>query len=198
MMVEVHGRLNPAEAIRIGQALKEYRPFWYEEPVPPQNVDAMLKVSQAVDIPLATGERLYTKWGFRQLIEKQAADIVQPDACHAGGMLELKKIAAMAEAYYIGFAPHNPYGPVNTMAALHVVATVPNFVIQEGGHGDYDILLKEPFPRQKGGYFDLPKGPGLGIELDEKALRQYASEGGVPTGYNTRFMFPSRQESKWI
>ncbi len=198
LMVEVHGRLNPAEAIRIGKALEEYRPFWYEEPVPPQNVDAMLKVSQAVGIPLATGERLYTKWDFRQLIEKQAVDVVQPDTCHAGGILELKKIAAMAEAYYIGFAPHNPYGPVNTMAALHVVATTPNFVIQEGGHADYDILLREPFPKQKAGYFDLPKGPGLGIELDEKALGKYASKGMVPMGYNTRFIFPSRQQSRWI
>jgi len=198
LMVEVHGRLNPAEAIRTGQALEEYRPFWYEEPVPPQNVDAMLKVAQAVGIPLATGERLYTKWDFRQLIEKQAVDVVQPDTCHAGGILELKKIAAMAEAYYIGFAPHNPYGPVNTTAALHVVATVPNFVIQEGGHGEYDILLKEPFPKQKAGYFDLPKGPGLGVELDEKALGKYASRGMAPMGYNTRFIFPSRQQSRWI
>lgn len=198
LMVEVHGRLNPAEAIRIGQALEAFRPFWYEEPVPPQNVDAMLKVAQMVSIPLATGERLYTKWDFRQLIEKQAVDVVQPDTCHAGGISELKKIAGMAEAYYIGFAPHNPYGPVNTMAALHVVATVPNFIIQEGGHGEYETLLKEPFPRHKEGYFDLPKGPGLGIELDEKALMKYAGEGMVPMGYNTRFIFPSRQQSKWI
>ncbi|MFH1141466.1 MAG: galactonate dehydratase, partial [Chloroflexota bacterium] len=198
LMVEVHGRLTPAEAIRVGQALEEYNPFFYEEPVPPQNVDAMAKVAAALRIPLATGERLYTKWEFRQLIEKQVVSVVQPDVCHAGGILELKKIAAMAEAYYIGFAPHNPYGPVNTVAALHVVATVPNFIIQEGGHANYDPLLKQPFPGQKGGYFDLPKGPGLGIELDEAALVKYASKGFVPMGYNTRFTFPSRQQSKWI
>ena len=198
LMVEVHGRLTPAEAIRVGQALEEYNPFFYEEPVPPQNVDAMAKVAAALRIPLATGERLYTKWEFRQLIEKQVVSVIQPDVCHAGGILELKKIAAMAEAYYIGFAPHNPYGPVNTVAALHVVATVPNFIIQEGGHANYDPLLKQPFPGQKGGYFDLPKGPGLGIELDEAALVKYAAHGIVPMGYNTRFAFASRQQSKWI
>lgn len=198
LMVEVHGRLTPAEAVRVGNALEEYNPFFYEEPVPPQNVDAMAKVAAAVRIPLATGERLYTKWEFRQLIEKQVVAVIQPDVCHAGGILELKKIAAMAEAYYIGFAPHNPYGPVNTMAALHVVATVPNFIIQEGGHANYDPLLKAPFPKQKGGYFDLPKGPGLGIELDEAALAKHASRGIVPMGYNTRATFPSRQQSRWI
>ena len=198
LMVEVHGRLTPAEAICIGQALEQYRPFWYEEPVPPQNVDAMVKVSQSINIPLATGERLYTKWGFKDLLEKQAVAVVQPDACQAGGILELKKIAAMAEIYYVGFAPHNPYGPVNTMAALHVVAGTPNFIIQEGGHADYSVLLKEPFPGQKDGYFDIPKGPGLGIEMDEDALLKHPSEGIVPMGYNAQAAFKSRQQSYWI
>jgi galactonate dehydratase len=124
--------------------------------------------------------------------------VIQPDTCQSGGIIELKKIAGMAEAYYIGFAPHNPYGPINTIAALHLDACTPNFLIQEGGHADYDALLKSPFPKQKGGYFDLPKGPGLGIELDEKALMKLASKGIMPMGYNTRFIFPSRQQSKWI
>ena len=198
LMVEVHGRLTPAEAIGIGQALEPYRPFWLEEPVPPQNVDAMVKVSQSINIPLATGERLYTKWGFKDLLEKQAVAVVQPDACHAGGILELKKIAAMAETYYVGFAPHNPYGPVSTMAALHVVAGTPNFIIQEGGHADYSVLLKEPFPGQRDGYFDIPKGPGLGLEMDEDALLKHPSEGIVPMSYNTGAAFPSRQQSRWI
>ena len=159
LLIEVHGRLTPDEAIRIGEALTEFRPFWYEEPIPPQNVDAMVRVSQALNIPLATGERLYTKWEFKDLIEKQAVAVVQPDSCQAGGILELKKIAAMAETYYIGFAPHNPYGPINTMASLHVVAGTPNFLIQEGGHADYDALLTKPFPRQKDGYLGAPGGP---------------------------------------
>ena len=104
----------------------------------------------------------------------------------------------MAETYYVGFAPHNPYGPVNTMAALHVVACTPNFIIQEGGHADYNVLLKDPFPGQKGGYFDIPKGPGLGIEMEEDALLKHPSEGIVPMGYNAQAAFKSRQQSYWI
>ena len=181
-----------------GLALEPYRPFWYEEPVQPQNVDAMAQVARSVNIPLATGERLYTKWGFKDLLEKQAVAVVQPDACHTGGILELKKIAAMAETYFIGFAPHNPYGPVNTMAALHLATCTPNFLIQEGGHHEYDVLLTEPFPAQKGGYFDIPKGPGLGVDLNEEALEKYACPRIHRTGSYRRAIFESRQQSYWI
>ena len=197
LLIEVHGRLTPDEAIRIGEALTEFRPFWYEEPIPPQNVDAMVRVSQALNIPLATGERLYTKWEFKDLIEKQAVAVVQPDSCQAGGIL-VKKIAAMAETYYIGFAPHNPYGPINTMASLHVVAGTPNFLIQEGGHADYDALLTKPFPRQKDGYLALPEGPGIGVELVEEALVGYASPGMIQMDHHTQFKYPSRQQAHWI
>jgi galactonate dehydratase len=200
LLVEVHGRLTPSEAIRVGSALEPYRPFFFEEPVPPQNIDAMLKVSQSINIPLATGERIYTKWGFKDLLEHQVVAVVQPDVCHAGGISELKKIAAMAETYYVGFAPHNPYGPVNTMAAIHVDACTPNFLIQEGGHGGwYDAVLKEPFPAQTDGYFDVPTAPGLGVELDEEALRRYpAGSIDTPSGYRSRYTFPSRQQSHWV
>ncbi len=200
LLVEVHGRLTPAEAIRVGQQLEPYRPFFFEEPVPPQNVDAMVRVAQAINIPLATGERIYTKWGFKDLLEKQAVSVVQPDVCHAGGISELKKIAAMAETYYVGFAPHNPYGPVNTLAALHVDACTPNFLIQEGGHADwYDAILTEPFARQTDGYFDLPAAPGVGIELDEAALRRYpAGDTETRGGYRSRYTIPSRQQNHWV
>jgi galactonate dehydratase len=198
LMIEVHGRLTPPDAIRIGLALEPYRPFWYEEAVQPQNVDAMVQVSRSVNIPLATGERLYTKWGFKDLIEKQAVGVVQPDACHAGGILELKKIAAMAETYFIGFAPHNPYGPINTMAALHLAACTPNFLIQEGGHHEYGALVKGSFPGQKEGYFDLPEGPGLGVELDEDALAKYACARVERRGSYRQATFESRQQSYWI
>ncbi len=201
LMVEVHGRLTPSEAIRIGEALEEYRPFWYEEPIPPENIDAMAKVAAAINIPLATGERLHTKWGFRDLLEKQVVAVVQPDPCQAGGISELKKIAAMAEAYYVGFAPHNPYGPINTMAALHIDATTPNFLVQEGGHGTwYETILKGSFPYQKDGYFDLPKGSGLGIEIDEEALLKYPYQkiDQPQTGYRSRFKIASRQQNHWV
>ena len=200
LLVEVHGRLTPAEAIRIGQALEEFRPFFFEEPVPPQNIDAMARVASAINIPLATGERLYTKWGFRDLLEKQVVAVVQPDVCHAGGILELKKIAAMAETYYVGFAPHNPYGPINTMAAIQVDACTPNFLIQEGGHGVwYDAVLKEPMTPQREGYFDVPTAPGLGLDLDEAALEKYPGQRiDVPGGYVSHYTHESRQQSRWV
>ena len=200
LLIEVHGRLTPSEAIRFGDALEPFRPFFYEEPVPPQNIDAMLKVAQAINIPLATGERIYTKWGFKELLEKHVVAVVQPDIGHAGGLSELKKIAAMAEAYYVGIAPHNPYGPINTMAAIHLDACTPNFLIQEGGFADwYDGVLTEPFPGQHDGYFDLPKGPGLGIAVDEEALlRQPAQPIDFSNDYRHRYSFASRQGSHWI
>jgi galactonate dehydratase len=106
----------------------------------------------------------------------------------------------MAETYYVGFAPHNPYGPVNTMAAIHVDACTPNFLIQEGGHGAwYDAALEEPFPAQTDGYFDVPTLPGLGVELDEEALERYpAGSIDTPSGYRSRYTIPSRQQSHWV
>ncbi len=202
LMVEVHGRLTPSEAILIGKALEPYRPFWYEEPVPPENVDNMARVASAIDIPLATGERLYTKWGFRELLEKQAVAVIQPDVGHAGGITEVKKIAAMAETYYIGLAPHNPYGPVNTMAAIHIDASTPNFLIQEGGHAAwYDSILKEPFATPKDGYFDVPSVPGLGLEMDEEALARHPynpKPDVAPSGYVGRLAIDSRQQNRWV
>ena len=199
LLVEVHGRLSPSSAIRIGNALEEFRPYVFEEPVPPQNVDAMVKVAEAVNIPLATGERLYTKWGFVELLEKQVVALIQPDVCHAGGISELKKIAAMAEAYYVGFQPHNPYGPVNTMAALQVDVCTPNFMIQEGGHAQwFDQVVVGEFPRQKEGYFEVPTAPGIGIEMDEAALR--ANPPVVrrdAEGYIRQAAWQSKQETRW-
>ena len=200
LLVEVHGRLAPAAAIRVGHAIEEYRPFVFEEPVPPQNVDAMARVAEAVNVPLATGERLYTKWGFVELLQKQVVAMIQPDIGHAGGISELKKIAAMAEAYYVGFQPHNPYGPVNTMAAIQVDACVPNFMIQEGGLQPWfgDVTLGE-FPEQRDGFFDLPTGPGIGIELDEAVLRANPPvEQEPPEGYSKDAYWPSYQQTEWV
>lgn len=200
LLVEVHGRLSPSSAIRIGHALEEFRPYVYEEPVPPQNVDAMVKVAEAVNIPLATGERLYTKWGFVELLEKQVVALIQPDVCHAGGISELKKIAAMAEAYYVGFQPHNPYGPINTMAAIQVDVCTTNFMIQEGGHAPwFDQVVVGEFPRQKEGYFDVPTAPGIGIAMDEEVLR--ANPPVVrreAEGYSRAAAWQSKQGTEWV
>ena len=168
LLVEVHGRLAPAAAIRIGNAMEPYRPFVYEEPVPPQNLDALQRVAESVAIPIATGERLYTKWDYTDLLSRQIVAMIQPDIVQGGGILELKKIAAMAEAHYVGFQPHNPYGPLCTIASLHLDACVPNFMIQEGGiHPWFQDVCFGNFPKQKDGFLPLPEGPGLGIEVDE-------------------------------
>lgn len=183
--IDFHGRTSPALAILLCQALEPYHPMFVEEPVLPENVDALLEVKNSTTIPIATGERLFTKWGFKDVLEKQAAHIIQPDACHAGGILEIKKIAAMAEVYYTGVAPHNPLGPISLAACLQIAACTPNFVIQEmlGMENGWDRgvdYLKTPF-QVKEGYIDLPKGYGLGIEINEDSLKELAYDGNWQT-----------------
>ncbi len=181
LAIDCHGRLSPAMAIQFCKALEPYRPAFVEEPILPKNIDALVKVKESTIIPIATGERLFTKWGFRELLEKQGAAILQPDCCHAGGILEIKKIAAMAEAYYCTVAPHNPLGPISLAACLQVDACIPNFLAQEylgldnGWDRGKEYLLK-PF-EVKGGYIDVPTGHGLGIEVDEQALIEMAYGG---------------------
>lgn len=167
--IDFHGRISPTLAIQLAKALEPFHPMFIEEPCLPENVDTMVTIARSTSIPIATGERLFTKWGFKDVLEKQAAAILQPDLAHCGGITEARKIAAMSEVYYTGFAPHNPLGPVNLAASLHLVATVPHFVAQEQltlGEG----ILKEPF-ELKDGYIELPKGPGLGVEVDWEAIK---------------------------
>jgi galactonate dehydratase len=144
--------------------------MFIEEPVACQNVDIMAEIARGTHLPIATGERIFTKWGFREILEKQAASILQPDLCHAGGITEVRLIAGMAEAYYAAIAPHNPLGPISLAAGLQLAAAIPNFLCQEQvslGEG----YLKQPF-RVTDGYVDVPTGPGLGIEVDEDALQE--------------------------
>ncbi|MFA5193034.1 MAG: enolase C-terminal domain-like protein, partial [Verrucomicrobiia bacterium] len=125
-------------------------------------------IARGTHLPIATGERIFTKWGFREILEKRAASILQPDLCHAGGITECRLIAGMAEAYYVPIAPHNPLGPISLAAGLQLAASIPNFLCQEQvslGEG----YIKTPFRIEKG-YIAVPTGPGLGIELDENAL----------------------------
>jgi galactonate dehydratase len=177
--IDFHGRVSPAMAVRMAKALEPYYPMFIEEPVLPENVDAMVTVARSTSIPIATGERLFTKWGFREVLEKQAAVLLQPDLSHAGGILETKKIAAMAECYYAGIAPHCPLGPIALAACLQLDACIPNFVVQEHvtlGEG----YLKEPF-QIVDGYVELPTKPGLGIELDEEAVAAKLYDGSWET-----------------
>lgn len=166
--VDFHGAVSPAHAKMLIKALEPYNPMFIEEPCQAQNHDIMAEIARGTHLPVATGERVFTKWGFREVLEKKAASILQPDLCHAGGITEVRLIAGMAEAYYASIAPHNPLGPVSLAAGVQIAASIPNFLIQEQvslGQG----YLKTPF-QVRNGYLDLPTGPGLGIELDENAM----------------------------
>lgn len=175
IMVDCHGRHFPGNAIEFCRVLAPYRPFFIEEPVPPENIDALAEVRKASPVPIATGERLVTRFGFREIFEKQACHVIQPDLCHCGGLWEAKKIAAMAETYYMGVAPHNPLGPVANAAALHFALSTPNFLIQE------DMLTDVPWRwdvvksslRTENGYWLMTDAPGLGVEVDEAAARRH-------------------------
>jgi galactonate dehydratase len=174
--VDIHAKFfEVVRAIRMAKEIEPYNPMWLEEPIRPENAKAMTKLSEHVDIPLASGECNYTKHEFRTILDAQALDIVQPDICVCGGIMEMKKIAAMAEASYVMVAPHNPMGPVATTVNVHFAASTPNFFILEYHPDDAaprKDLLKEPL-MVKDGYIPLPAKPGLGIELNEEAFRHY-------------------------
>ncbi|MBI2190851.1 MAG: galactonate dehydratase [Planctomycetes bacterium] len=175
ILVDCHGRFRPALALRLIRALEPYRLFFLEEPVPPDNVEAYRRISECGSpMDIATGERLFTRWGFRTLIEEQYVDVIQPDVTHCGGISELRKIAAMAEIYHIQVAPHNPNGPLCTAASVHVAASLPNFNILE--YHDSGPLRDEiqvgPAMKPVEGYIELPTRPGLGVELDEERLKR--------------------------
>jgi galactonate dehydratase len=166
--IDFHGAISPALAKVLIKALEPSNPMFIEEPINCQNHDIMAEIARGTHLPIATGERVFTKWGFREVLEKRAATILQPDLCHAGGITEVRLIAGMAEAYYATIAPHNPLGPISLAAGVQLAASIPNFLCQEQvslGEG----YLKKPFVLRDG-YLDLPTGPGLGIELDEHAL----------------------------
>ena len=173
--VDVHAKFLEVErAIRLAKALEPYSLMWLEEPIRPENVAAMKKLADHVDIPLASGEANYMRHEFRPLIESQALDFVQPDICCCGGVLELKKIAAMAEAQYIKVAPHNPMSPLATAVNVHFAASTPNFYILEYSapvSGARKDVLKEPLMVKKDGYLEIPNKPGWGMELNEEAFK---------------------------
>lgn len=167
---DFHGKMTPALAIEICHQLTSMRPMFVEEPVPQENIDALKLVSDHVPFPIATGERLLSRWEFRLIFERQACAYIQPDGSHAGGISELKRIANMAEVYYIHLMPHCAIGPVALTACLHVDAAVPNFLIQESVGPDWLADVVQPAWKIVDGYAELPTVPGLGIEVDEKEL----------------------------
>jgi galactonate dehydratase len=166
--IDFHGAISPATAKLLIKALEPHQPMFIEEPINCQDHDVMAEIARGTFLPIATGERVFTKWGFREVLERRAATVLQPDISHAGGITEVRLIAGMAEAYYATIAPHNPLGPINLSAGVQMAASIPNFLCQEQvslGEG----YLKRPFT-VRNGFLDLPTGPGLGIELDENAM----------------------------
>src|SRR6266516_4315973 len=179
ILVEMHGRFNPATAVEIARELEPFKPSWIEEPLPPENLAALKKVAEKVSIPVATGERLHTRYDYRTLFELQAADIIQPDITQFGGLLETKKLAAWAEIYYVLVAPHNVGGPVSTAAALHFAASTANFKIQEHFNDFTEEWVKAAAPGNPevvDGYFSLPQGPGLGVKLNLEVVREHPQQ----------------------
>ena len=174
--VDIHTRLDVSSAIRVVTDLAPYHLMWIEEPVPPENIDAMREVKLHSKNPICAGENLYLRHGLRELIERQAVDIIMPDLPKCGGLSEGRKSANMAELYYIGFAPHNVSSPIGTMASAHVCASVPNFLVLEYHwlHRDYwSTIIGDKTDIIKNGYIEMSDRPGIGVELDETVARQY-------------------------
>jgi galactonate dehydratase len=180
LAVDMHGRYDTASGIAVARAMEPFRLLWLEEPVPPENAAAMQEVKRASPVPLCAGENLYLRWGFRELLERQAVDFIMPDIPKCGGLSECRKIANMAEVYYIPLAPHNVCGPLGTMASAHVCASIPNFLILEWHWIDYegwDDLTIQDQPVIQDGHVVLTDKPGLGLEVNDEALRPFLRPG---------------------
>jgi len=174
--IGTHGQLTTFSAIRVANFLEPYHPYWFEEPVPPENIDEMARVAAHTNIPIATGERLVTKYEFSNLLEKKAAQIIQLDVGQCGGITEAKKIAGIAEAHYAMIAPHMYCGPIAAASAIQIDTCSPNFLIQEANQGPlHKTIFKEPLVLENGS-ITPPTGPGLGVELDEDVLKAHLIE----------------------
>jgi galactonate dehydratase len=183
ILVEMHGRFSPATAIDLARQLEPFQPSWVEEPVPPDNAEMLAKAAAKISLPIATGERVHTRYEARRLLELGCVDILQTDITQSCGLLEGKKIAAMADAQYVTFAPHNVGGPLSTAACLHLAACTTNFRIQEHFNDFVDSWVKQAatgpgYPEVVDGYFPLPGGPGLGVEIDEAFIREHPMQTG--------------------
>jgi galactonate dehydratase len=180
LLLEMHGRFAPMEAVRIARLVEPFEPSWLEEPVPPENLAALEKVAAHTSLPLAAGERIHDRIEFREIFAAQSLDVIQPDIGHIGGILETRKLAATAETHHVLVAPHNVGGPVLTAANLHLAACTPNFKIQEhfNDFADEEVKQAAPgLPEVVDGYFALPSAPGLGVELDVDFVASRPTQG---------------------
>ena len=175
--VEIHRRLNIPEAIELGRAIEEFRPFFFEDPTTPDSNESMGEIARSINIPIATGERIHTIWEFRELLQQKAARYIRPDVCLAGGLTHCKKISAVAESFSVGVIPHNPLTPISTAACVQLDACIPNFVLQEYTGEDKppkSLMVKKPLRLEKG-YLIIPEEPGIGVEINDEffATHQY-------------------------
>ncbi|WP_409341261.1 galactonate dehydratase [Paenibacillus sp. MBLB4367] len=183
--IDFHGRVHKAMAKVLAKELEPFRPMFIEEPVLPENNEALAEFARYTSCPIATGERMYTRWGFKELLAQGVVDIIQPDLSHAGGILETRKIAAMAEAYDVAVAPHCPLGPIALAACLQLDACTPNAFIQEQSLGIHynqgsdllDYLVNPAIFEYRNGFVANLTGPGLGVEINEAKVREMAAEG---------------------
>tara|TARA_B100001013_G_scaffold205503_1_gene124680 strand:+ start:429 stop:1577 length:1149 start_codon:yes stop_codon:yes gene_type:complete len=179
VMIDCHGRFDAPTAIRLAKALEPYNIWWFEEPVPVESTHALRQVRENVGVPICVGERLHTRWEFVPILENELADFIMPDVTWTGGISEIKKIATMAEAYYVPISPHDASGPVNVLAGAHAMASVPNHYRVETSRAKlnaYDEYIDHPLDI-RGDKIYLSDRPGLGIELDRDYMRGHALEG---------------------
>ncbi|MBM1218672.1 galactonate dehydratase [Ponticoccus sp. SC2-23] len=182
IMVDLHGRTSAAMAIQYAEVLKPYRPWFLEEPCQPEDVGGIARVAQATTIPIASGERLCHRHEFLQLLQAGAISVAQPDVCHAGGLTEVRRIAALCDTFGVSMAPHNPLGPVATMVNIHLGFATPNFLVQEVMRSDVpwrDEVVSGGAPIE-GGHVLPPQGPGIGIEIDEAAAERHPWQDALP------------------
>ncbi len=176
LCIEIHRRLTPAEAVVLGRGIEPYRPFFYEDPILPDNLDEMALVAERIHIPIATGERLHSIWEFQALLQRGAVQYVRPDVCMVGGISHARKIAAVAEAFHVQVVPHNPLSPVSTAACVQLAAAIPNFALQELPAGEElppkRTIVDRPLAVDAG-FLLLPERPGIGIELAPDARQRH-------------------------
>jgi galactonate dehydratase len=186
LCIEIHRRLSPAEAVALATGIEPYHPFFYEDPILPDNLDAMDLIARKIKIPIATGERFFTMQQFLTLLKRGAVQYIRPDVCMAGGLTNCKKIAALAEAHYAQVVPHNPLSPVSTAACIQLAACIPNFALQEYPRGEHEPPKSEIVKtalKLENGYLIIPDTPGIGVELAEDAQERHPYR---PRGLKTR------------
>ncbi len=206
IMVDLHGPpwLTTRDAISVGKRLEPFGILFYEDPVAPENVESLARVADAVDIPIAAGERHANIYGVRELIEREVIDVVQPDTGRAGGLMQMKKMAALAESHYITMAPHDgSLGPVAEMAAVHLMATLPNFLILEHLEDDVPQRLEVMTgqPDIVDSHIIVPDTPGLGVDIVEEAIARYPSTGNISNPdatYDYQYVATRMGRSRWL